>query len=635
MLERPRNITAPLLFICCITLIDILLRHSYFRMMILEDIGVYLVSILFELSFVIVFLALLGRSLIICYLFSLVYLFSIIASYAFYTYSRAMPGVNTFSYIFLDTRDFFKIAGDGLSFWTIGIIVVFFVGAWFLLKKFFPRFEPPTRKILIVFSILLLATGLVLNNNVALKDNRSLPFSNCLFSLINGYGDYKMGRLANFRLMHRSIHLKKPEMQKNAEFNILFIINESLSAQYLKEFGSSLNPTPKISDFIEDNKNNTFVFPKAFSNSTITKVSVSYLTAGLNPVQGRYELGKSPLFFEILKNNLNSYKTAIITSWSYKQANYIDFVSSPYLDYLKCYENIPGEAVCNLSADDSLNTVNFDDFLKEVEPGEKFCAALHYGNTHYPYYSKPRNKVFTMQNRMFAEYLNAVHNLDDNISSVLDVLRKKKLLDNTVIIFTSDHGESFGEVDKRSGHIGKFSFYTSKIPFWIYVPEQILSQHPEFRENLQANMKKNVSNNDIFPTILSFYGFQSPQAVRLGSSLLSDVDGGRDIFIFNGTKENRTDNRDYVGVIRNNDFFIVENQINSASYFRYDLSDLSQASNLWGTAPEKDRELIASLRRENLEVFIKGPTESQKLFTSLLENQKIESFLKVKLNLKY
>jgi glucan phosphoethanolaminetransferase (alkaline phosphatase superfamily) len=413
------------------------------------------------------------------------------------------------------------------------------------------------------------------------------------------------------------------------------VVNESLSAQYWKEYGSNLNPTPNISNFIEQNRNNTFVFPRAFSNSTITKVSVSYLTAGLNPIQGRYNLGNSPLFYEILKNNLKSYRTGLITTWSYKQANYIDFVSSPYLDYLKCFENIPGKTVCNLSADDSLNTVNFDDFLGEVEPGEKFCALLHYGNTHFPYFSKPRNKVFTMQNRMFADYLNAVHNLDDNVSGVLEILRNKRLLDNTVIIFTSDHGESFGEVNKMSGHLGKFSFYTTKIPFWIYVPEPVLARHPEFREKLQANLKNNVCNNDIFPTILSFYGLQSAPENRLGTSLLSDIDNGRDIFIFNGTKENRTDNRDYVGVIRNNDFFIVENQINSAVYFQYDLSDLLETSNLWGTAPEKDRELLASLRRENLDMFIKEPTESQKLFTALLENQKIELFLKTKLNRKY
>ncbi|MDP2982810.1 MAG: sulfatase-like hydrolase/transferase [Candidatus Latescibacter sp.] len=611
------------------------MRHSYFRMFILEDIGIYLISILFEISFILTLITLFRRSLVPCYIFSLVYLFSIIGSYAFYMLCRAMPGVNTFSYMFLDTRDFFKITGDGLNIWTLGILAAFFIAAWFLLKKFLSGFILPSRKIIVAFSFLVLVSGLVLNNNVALKDNRTMPFSNCLFSLINGYGDFKKGKLANFRLMHRNILLKKPDVQKDPEFNILVFINESLSAHYWKEYGSGLNPTPHISGFIEQNKNNTFVFPRAFCNSTITKVSVSYLTAGLNPIQGRYELGKSPLFYEILKNNLKSYRTGLITTWSYKQANYIDFVSSPYLDYLKCFENIPGKTVCNLSADDSLNTVNFDDFLSEVEPGEKFCAILHYGNTHFPYFSKPRNKVFTMQNRMFAEYLNAVHNLDDNISGVLEILRNQRLLDNTVIIFTSDHGEIFGEVDKTSGHLGKYSFYTTEIPFWIYVPEPVLARHPEFREKLQANLKNNVCNNDIFPTILAFYGFQSAPENRLGTSLLADIDNGRDIFIFNGTKENRTDNRDYVGVIRNNDFFIVENQINSAVYFRYDLSDLLETTNLWGTAPEKDRELLASLRRENLDTFIKEPTESQKLFTALLENQKIETFLKMKWNWKY
>jgi len=643
----------PVLLVVFGALLDMLVRFQYFRRIQYSDFSIYLVSILFEIAFCVVCLRLARRFAVAGYIFLFLYVFSFLATYTFYGYVRALPGVNAFSYMFLVPEDFFGIAGDGLNPLYILIALGCFALLWFTARKILAGNFLPSNRTTAYAGVALISTAAILNQAIAFKDNRALPFSNSLFSIINGYCDFHHGKLASYNLMLRRVSLKEPETPKTPEFNLVLIVNESLSAAYVKEYGFSLSTIPRISEFIARNRRDVFLFPRAFSNSIVTKVSVSNMLAGLNPIQGRYELGKSPLFYEVLKNNFAPYKTGIITSWSYRPANFIDFIASPYLDFSRYQENTGAKKVCNVSADDSLITPYFTEFLESLKERERFCAVLHYGNTHYPYYSKPGDKVFTQQNRMFSAYLSnlhnpdrnissmfsaylsALHNLDRNISSVFQMLEDRGLMENTVIIFTSDHGEAFGEVEKRCTHLGMFSLYTTRVPLWIYIPEKVLAAHPEIRDGLNRNIEKNVTNNDIFPTVLDLYGLKTAANLEFGRSLISDFDPRREIFIFNGLKENRTDNHEYLGIVRGNDFFTEETEVNYARYCLFDLSDSEQASNLWGKTPLKDATFLASLKENNLDMFILRPLEKRDALLAFLDGRHIGMLLKSKLMPRY
>jgi arylsulfatase A-like enzyme len=236
---------------------------------------------------------------------------------------------------------------------------------------------------------------------------------------------------------------------------------------------------------------------------------------------------------------------------------------------------------------------------------------------------------------MFSAYLSALHNLDRNISSVFHMLEDRGLMENTVIIFTSDHGEAFGEVEKRCTHLGMFSLYTTRVPLWIYIPEKVLAAHPEIRDGLNRNIEKNVTNNDIFPTVLDLYGLKTAANLEFGRSLISDFDPRREIFIFNGLKENRTDNHEYLGIVRGNDFFTEETEVNYARYCLFDLSDSEQASNLWGKTPLKDATFLASLKENNLDMFILRPLEKRDALLAFLDGRHIGMLLKSKLMPRY
>lgn len=70
-----------------------------------------------------------------------------------------------------------------------------------------------------------------------------------------------------------------------------------------------------------------------------------------------------------------------------------------------------------------------------------------------------------------ANYLGEVKCIDDNIGKLLDTLETLELLDNTLIVFTSDHGDYMGE----HGLTGKNNIYDSvyKVPLLMRWPEGI------------------------------------------------------------------------------------------------------------------------------------------------------------------
>jgi arylsulfatase A-like enzyme len=94
-------------------------------------------------------------------------------------------------------------------------------------------------------------------------------------------------------------------------------------------------------------------------------------------------------------------------------------------------------------------------------------------------------------------------NLDWNVGRLTDALDKAGLKDDTIIVFTSDHGEMFG----AHGRMKKNIFYeeAARIPFLISWPKKI-----------PAGLKSNACMNtvDIMPTLLGLMNLPIPQSVE-------------------------------------------------------------------------------------------------------------------------
>lgn len=94
----------------------------------------------------------------------------------------------------------------------------------------------------------------------------------------------------------------------------------------------------------------------------------------------------------------------------------------------------------------------------------------------------------------------------------LKVLEKRNLLDSTLVVFLSDHGELLGEYGGLIGH----GYPTA--PELVYVP--IVFIHPDLPKGVNFESEGVIRHIDLFPTILDLLGIQMEHNVD-GYSLFS------------------------------------------------------------------------------------------------------------------
>lgn len=114
-----------------------------------------------------------------------------------------------------------------------------------------------------------------------------------------------------------------------------------------------------------------------------------------------------------------------------------------------------------------------------------------------------------------AIYHSMVKYIDDQLGRILAKLDEKGLADNTLIVFTTDHGDMAG----AHGCIGKsiFSFYDDlvHIPLMMRLPGKIKAG---------TAVDKPVSQIDVMPTIMDYLGMEIPDGIH-GRSMRPLVEG--------------------------------------------------------------------------------------------------------------
>lgn len=123
------------------------------------------------------------------------------------------------------------------------------------------------------------------------------------------------------------------------------------------------------------------------------------------------------------------------------------------------------------------------------------------GRLSKPEYSDPEKLKY-----MMADYFALVSEIDAKVGEILETLKKQGLDKNTLVIFTSDHGEMLGAHGMREKNV--FLEESARIPLIIRFPKAI-------KAGTQVN--NNISNINLFATILDYLGVKNQHSD--GSSL--------------------------------------------------------------------------------------------------------------------
>ena len=94
-----------------------------------------------------------------------------------------------------------------------------------------------------------------------------------------------------------------------------------------------------------------------------------------------------------------------------------------------------------------------------------------------------------------AQYYGMIKCIDDNIKRILDTLKKNGQLENTVVVFTADHGDMRGEHDRQNKGIPLEA--SAKVPFIVRYPKKIASG---------KIINETLGGVDFMPTILGLLG---------------------------------------------------------------------------------------------------------------------------------
>jgi hypothetical protein len=291
----------------------------------------------------------------------------------------------------------------------------------------------------------------------------------------------------------------------------LFII-DSLRPDYLAPYNSAVGFTPAISAFADD----SFVFTRAFSRYAGTGLAVPSIWAGSMILHKQYVTPFAPM---------NALEKLVIAK------GYRRFITKDHLtDDL--FEDSPDTVALDHDVPEMLHT-----FCRSTtELGQKLESIALDGGGHdrRPIFALMRPLELHIGNIASARvpagesypgfhgpYAARVRRIDTCFGEFLAMLKRTHLYDNSVVVLTSDHGDSLGE-GQRWGH-GFTTFpEVLRIPLMIHVPDSL-------RTRFSADLARVSFSTDITPTLYALlgeasaaHGARGTRDLLIGSSLLVD-----------------------------------------------------------------------------------------------------------------
>lgn len=152
-----------------------------------------------------------------------------------------------------------------------------------------------------------------------------------------------------------------------------------------------------------------------------------------------------------------------------------------------------------------INNYDMLHYILNTQDNKNFFIVKWYVDPHRPY-DPPQKYLKKLDLAKSADYVNEeekhkaierkryvleVESIDERVGHIIKALRKKNLMDNTIIVFTSDHGECLGEPGKGWNHSRRFWQELIHVPLIFY--------GPGIKKGLVLD--NNVSHLDLMPTI--------------------------------------------------------------------------------------------------------------------------------------
>ena len=332
---------------------------------------------------------------------------------------------------------------------------------------------------------------------------------------------------------------KIEEAHKTAKPNVLVLLTDQWRAQATGYAGDPNISTPNLDELAAESVN----FENAVSGMPVC-----------SPFRASLLTGQRPLTHGVFMNDVQLDTNAVTIAKVFKKEGYdTGYIGKWHLDGHGRLQNVaPGKRrqgfdfwKGNECTHDYNHSVYYDNddptrktwegydtfeqtdaaidyFQKRKSAENPFMMIVSYGTPHAPYHTAPeeyrkrfdptkiqlrRNVPDSLKERAkkdLAGYYAHIAALDDMIGKVIKNLKDSGQFDNTIIVFTADHGDLLGS----HGAYKKQQPYeeSARVPMLYHIPEN-LKIAPGKREAL-------MNSEDIMPTILGLCDIAIPDTVE-------------------------------------------------------------------------------------------------------------------------
>ncbi len=298
---------------------------------------------------------------------------------------------------------------------------------------------------------------------------------------------------------------KSKTHDQDKRLNVLLITIDTLRADRLSCYDEKHVKTPNIDRLAEK----ATLFTRAFAHNPLTLPSHANILLGTTPL---YHGVRDNVNFVVKENfqtlaehlKVHGYSTGAVVAASPLDSRFgLDQGFDFYDDEFK-ERGSPKFASGERKAEVVIDIAH--EWLKKQE-GPWFLW-MHIWDPHFPY--EPPEPYFSQFKNQ--PYDGEVAYVDSALGRFFKFMKEEGRSEQTLVVFTSDHGESLGQHGERTH--GVFAYNTTIwVPLIVFIPGQ------EFRQVDQL-----VSHTDIFPSICDILGIEKPSFLQ-GDSFLPMLEG--------------------------------------------------------------------------------------------------------------
>ncbi len=294
-------------------------------------------------------------------------------------------------------------------------------------------------------------------------------------------------------------------LQDRDDLNVLFILIDTLRADRLGAYGHPRDTSPTIDRLAGSGLR----FAKHLSQSSWTKASMASLWTSLHPPRAGVTR-----FDHILPEEARSAAERLQDAGFRTIGLYRNGWVAPTFGFEQGFEvySRPALRKPNPSVraeNPTIGVVGTDEdtiaaaieFLRLNRRSEQpWFLYLHLMDVHEYLYDE-ESAIFG--GRYIDKYDSSIRWTDGTIETLLAYLAEWELDDDTLVVFTSDHGEAFRERGLE-GHARAVYRETTEVPFILSFP---------FRLESGAVVETRTQNVDVWPTLLDLLGLEVPEDV--------------------------------------------------------------------------------------------------------------------------